>query len=195
MSINFQAMLAHGLGKQDILALPTQLNSAAPTGLIDALGNLEELIRNEWPTYYLDREWSEDGTMDVLVHREESTWQKDEIITLYGPADVSLTFGSRVCRFHHSTRWMTFLVEADYRAALRRTTCEFAHFFGSPQAIYLPDSSAAFEFLIDRGTLTDITAWLRESSGSPAPSIEAIYDPATQTGDGYFIDGCPDIGT
>jgi hypothetical protein len=195
MSINFEAVFSHELSKQDILALPTHLDLVTPTALMDALRNLEELIRKDWPTYHLHQEWSEDGTMKMLVRREEPTWQKDEIITLRGPAAIGLTFGSRVCMFHHPARWMTFLLEADYRAALRWVACEFAHFLGSPQTIYLPDYSAAFEFLIDGGTLTDITAWLRKSSGSPAPSIEAIYDPATRTGDGYYIDGCLDIGT
>jgi hypothetical protein len=194
MPITFEALIAHGLTKSDVLALPAQLNFAPPAQLAVALENLERLARTDWPTYQLTREWTESGIMDAFLRREAPTWEKGEMLLFEGPGNLSLSFGHRVCMVGHGIRWTAFLTEVGWRQALRGVACELADFFGGTQAIYMPDSSAAFDLVAGGGSFADVTAWLRAHIGPPAPSIAAIYDSLSDVTEGYFIDTCVDSG-
>jgi hypothetical protein len=111
-----------------------------------------------------------------------------------GPGGVSLTFGRQVCVLGHGIRWTAFLTEATWQQALGRVACELAYLFGGTQAIYMPDSSAAFDLVVDGASLAEVTAWLRTHIGPPAASITAIYDSLSSVTEGYFIDTCADSG-
>jgi hypothetical protein len=94
----------------------------------------------------------------------------------YAPAGFSVLIGPAALRFHHSTRFSTFIDSAAERDLMRQFSRQLAQIFGHYRALYAPCEDIGDEiadWLTDGLSLADIESRLRGRS-SPPVTIEAL---------------------
>lgn len=163
MSASLNAFFPHRLAHAELASVPERL---AP--LVDAVTAYaqeafpwSEEARRQWPKEW---EWGEGS----LAAATASAGSFDEAPVLYGPGNMEIVFGERLCYAGDGLHWIVFLDGQD--DGPRRVYRMLARVFGAREVLYVPDE------LGDDGArdYDALRASLLAEQGPPAPSLEIV---------------------
>lgn len=184
MSVDFSAILDHGLTWEELCRLPKMLNSRwdTPSSLAVFLAG--------YPSARIDWHWR----MSSGFSSAAEELFDEGYLSLEGPACFTAWVFKRALEVTNCARWSSFLFEQDVRAGLFDGVRSLAGILRSSTIIYLPDSayppSVASDRLHEGSGVAEVINWLRTNVGEPAPSIDAIRGPDAEHWDesGYVIE-------
>jgi hypothetical protein len=105
-----------------------------------------------------------------------------------GPGGFSLMISPVAVDLYHCSKWRKFLYDEEHRGELRAICFEFAEFFGSDRAIYLPELiGSGFHDGLD---LDRMEAELKRTIGPPSSSIDEIKRLSEDAGHQDLHDSC-----
>lgn len=202
MGVDFVAVLGHRLDSAALQALPQAL-MASPEMVVTTAAVLEAIGSPGAQHIAQANRWTGIEHAQLGPLNPTDRWEAKRLVELDGPGGMCLDLAPAVCTVSCVTRWAIFLTWPHVQTAVRRMCYAFAHLLDSPFAIYVPDSTyaiaipATIELPIEGYSLEEISAWLREHYGPPAPSLATIYsenkEASTWSGDGYYIDTFEDL--
>ncbi|HEY1787195.1 MAG TPA: hypothetical protein VGJ73_03525 [Verrucomicrobiae bacterium] len=145
------------------------------------LGDLFDELQGRYPDSY--RTW-----------RDVSDPEYGRPYLFYAPAGFTLSFGPRLLRIHHVTRFRSFCVEDDLRQLLRRFTYGVLGLMNGDRAIYSPDQGIGdqiYDLIFDGISFDDLESHLLKL-GVPATSfaeLEERWAPQPR----YYVDRFEDF--
>lgn len=176
MGQDFRAIVDHGIAGNDIVWLPSMLDSLLTEISVPLKIARLEGIRTDrgYPPEHWTWGWDSDNDPPF----EE--WVKGPVVSLFGPASLFLDLGLRCARFGCWVRWSEFLLKPEISEALREITFRLSNAIASGVAIYLPDSAwppaeHAYAKVNKGSPIDEIIEQLQVDAGPPAPSIQALY--------------------
>jgi len=180
--VDVVGIVGHRLTTEEILDLPTLLNSPRGEALVEAL-DLPWVpgTRKTWSLYHVP----------TMLCNPNAVWPDTFPITTVGHG-LWLDVSPHACEIISGMRWPTFLTSARHRRAHRRITCRLARLLGVDVALWVPDSSyraSLVRDLVDEAqSLDDFTAWLCAEYGPPEEHSVTALEEATPTTSGADLD-------
>ena len=159
MGVDVVGIVGHRLTTEEILDLPTLLNSVRGAALVAALDLL-------WARS-AHKPWSLEH-VPTMLGNPNAVWPDTFPITVVGHG-MSLHASPHACEIISGMRWPTFVTSAEHRRALRRIAFRLARLLGVDLALWVPDSyyrvSLVRDLVDEARSLDDFTTWLRAEYG------------------------------
>ena len=196
MGVDVVGIVGHRLTTEEILDLPTLLNSVQGAALAEALDlPWAPGTRKPWSLEYVP----------TMLGNPNAVWPDTFPITVDGHG-LQLHMSPHVCDFMSGMRWPTFLTSAPHRRAQRRIAFQLARLLDADGALWVPDSTYRISLVTDlvdeARSLDDLTTWLRAEYGPPEEHPVAALEEAAPVvsgadlaarSDTYFWDSFDDL--
>lgn len=172
MSTQLHAYLDHGLGPDDLEAIPCLLNKH-----VTATRDVEDYWRSQTPSRQLkdqplsDPTWRDCTELDLppteLFREGEAVFRTD---TLF------VGFYTNIACFWSSGRFRGFLSLPEHRTVHRKVAHQLAHALQSTAIAWLSELAFDPDMLVDAESMDAVLSSLNEKMGAPQPNADTISD-------------------